>query len=168
MVCERLEHKWLDPKELPSHLKRYLAQELLDELRDPHWRLVAIDDDYAPSRGHPKDKPAGRGPAGQGRSDPMGSIFAIAFEVERVYELGIDHKHYVLLEAVEYERWGRNHMTGHSVVLERLIWNRKKVFDQALDGYGNTRRPTIRLCTAKADADALDSLVEIANVYELP
>jgi hypothetical protein len=159
---------WLEPQHLPSTLRRYLAQELLDELRHPKWRIVAIDDDYTPSRGHPKDKPAGRGPAGQGISDPLGALYAMRFTVEKVWELDIYHNHYVLLEALAYERWEKRHITGHAVVLERLLGNRRTVFEQALRGYGTSKGACIRLRGEKVEAEALESLFDICRVARLP
>lgn len=167
MVLEREAFEILDPKYLPQPLKKYIAQELLDELRQPRWQLVAIDDDYTPSRGLPKDTPGGRGPAGQGKSDPLGAIYGLRFYVEKVWELGIEHKHYVLLSGVEFERWEKRHMTGHAVVLERLLGNRRTVFEQSLEGYGNSKKACIRLRGSSEEAEALSSLIEVCSVVRL-
>lgn len=166
MVLEREPFQILDPQHLPQNLKRYLAQELLDELRQPRWRIVAIDDTLTPSRGPTKDM-GGRGPAGQGRSSPKGSVYALRFTVEKVFELDICSNHYVLLEALEYERWEKRHMTGHAVVLDRLLWNRRTVFEQALSGYGTSKGAIIRLRGEKSEADALESLIKICCVVRL-
>ena len=157
MVLER------EPAKLSDDIKRYLAQELLDELRKGRWRLVAIDDTYTPSRGPIKDS-SGRGPIGQGTSSPKGSIYAIAFTVERVYELGLDERQYVVLEATHYERWSKRHMTGHSAELERLLWNRRTVFQVATSGYGTTLRPCTRLRVSAEEGAALMSLFDLCHV----
>lgn len=157
----------LDPQHLSQNLKRYLAQELLDELRNPRWQIVAVDDTYTPGKGPAgKEKPQG-GPIGGSISAPRGAVYALKFTVEKVYELEIYSNHYVLLEALGYERWEKRHMTGHAVILERLLGNRRTVFEQALSGYGNSKRPIIRLRGSKDDADAITSLLELCHVYQV-
>ena len=147
--------------------KRYLAQELLDELRNPRWRIVAVNDTYTPGKGIAKEKKPG-GPIGGTKSAPKGAIYAIKFTVEKVYELEIYANHYVLLTGTDYEAWERRHMTGHAVVLERLLGNRRTVFEQALTGYGNSKRACIRLRTNSGDAEAITSLLEVCHVLRLP
>ena len=144
MVLERPQYQWLDPEHLSPDLSRYLADLLIGHLRDDVWD-ERIDETYVPIRA-PGENP-GFKTIGKGYPSSPGSSHYLVFTAPPIYELGIDQKHLVVLDAVDYSGWCRGEKYRFLPEIDRLIHVARpeiRVFVSEPSGYGTNQRLKMR------------------------